>query len=91
MDQYTETPLLWSNYIESCLPILFGVGVQILNMKRHMKTKDKIASQHNASRLFITLKKTIPHNNFLQYSMIDNPKHAHSPKLAIAAGQVSVS
>ena len=69
--------------------------MQILNMnqftKRHMKTKDKIASQHNASRLFITLKKTIPHNNFLQYSMIDNPKHTHSPKLAIEAGQVSVS
>ena len=56
-----------------------------------MKTKEKIASQHDASCSYITLKKTIPHNNFLQYSMIDNPQHAHSPKLAIEAGQVSVS
>ena len=70
--------------------------MQNLNMnqftKRYMKTKDKLLHNINASRLFITLKKTIPHNNFLQYSMTDNPKHAHSPKLFIAVGQqVSVS
>ena len=67
--------------------------MQNLNMnqftKRYMKTKDKLLHNINASRLFITLKKTIPHNNILQVT--DNPKHAHSPKLFIAAGQVSVS
>ena len=71
--------------------------MQNLNMnqftKRYIKTKDKLlASQHKRFSFIYYTEENNIHDNFLQYSMTDNPKHAHSPKLLIAAGQqVSVS